>query len=56
FTRNLLELIGRQALHAETLRFRQPTTGKPLAFTAPLPEDMKLVLEKIRTVMTASQS
>lgn len=53
FTRNLLELMGRQALHAETLRFRQPTTGEPLAFTAPLPEDMQAVLDKIRTVMSA---
>lgn len=54
FTRNLLELMGRQALHAETLRFRQPTTGEPLAFTAPLPEDMETVLEKIRSVMKST--
>ena len=53
FTRNLLELMGRQALHAQTLRFRQPTTGKPLAFTAPLPTDMQAVLDKIRNVMKA---
>ncbi|NTU54396.1 MAG: RluA family pseudouridine synthase, partial [Chlorobiaceae bacterium] len=51
FTRNLLDLIPRQALHAETLRFHQPTTGEPLAFTAPLPADMQAVLEKIRIII-----
>ena len=52
FTKNLLELMPRQALHAETLRFRQPTTGEHLAFSAPLPPDMQAVLEKIRSVVT----
>jgi 23S rRNA pseudouridine1911/1915/1917 synthase len=52
FTRNLLEMIPRQALHAETLRFRQPTTGELLTFTAPLPDDMQGVLEKIRKVIS----
>lgn len=33
--------IGRHALHAHTLSLRQPVTGVPLAFTAPLPEDMR---------------
>jgi 23S rRNA pseudouridine1911/1915/1917 synthase len=50
FTRNLLEMMPRQALHAETLRFRQPTSGELLSFTAPLPEDMLATLEKIRAL------
>jgi 23S rRNA pseudouridine1911/1915/1917 synthase len=33
-------LIGRTALHSWKLSLRQPLTGEPLAFTAPLPEDM----------------
>lgn len=33
--------IGRHALHAHTLTLRQPVTGAPLAFTAPLPDDMR---------------
>ncbi len=36
--------IRRQALHAYRLAFTQPVTGQPLAFTAPLPEDMKQLL------------
>jgi 23S rRNA pseudouridine1911/1915/1917 synthase len=56
FTRNLLDLMPRQALHAATLRFRQPTTGELLSFTAPLPADMETVLEKIRTVMRSTDT
>ncbi|NEX11787.1 MAG: RNA pseudouridine synthase [Prosthecochloris sp.] len=51
FVKNLLETIPRQALHAESLTFTQPTTGKRLSFTAPLPEDMLTALEKIETVV-----
>ncbi|MEI8032270.1 MAG: RluA family pseudouridine synthase [Chlorobiaceae bacterium] len=50
FVKNLLELLPRQALHAETLSFHQPTTREPLSFTAPLPEDMAAAIEKIRAV------
>jgi 23S rRNA pseudouridine1911/1915/1917 synthase len=53
FTRNLLEMIPRQALHAATLRFRQPTTGELLSFTAPLPDDMQAVLDKIRKLVSS---
>ena len=53
FVRNLLELLPRQALHAETLSFQQPTSREQLSFTAPLPEDMELALEKIRAITTA---
>jgi len=37
-------LLGRTALHAYALRFRHPATGEPLEFIAPLPEDMKGVI------------
>jgi 23S rRNA pseudouridine1911/1915/1917 synthase len=50
FSKNLLEMMPRQALHAEALRFHQPMSGEPLAFSAPLPEDMQAVLEKIRGI------
>jgi 23S rRNA pseudouridine1911/1915/1917 synthase len=53
FVKNLLDLMPRQALHAETLRFHQPTTHEPLAFTAPLPADMLAALEKIRTASSS---
>ena len=33
-------LIPRPALHAAELAFNHPITGRPMAFTAPLPQDM----------------
>lgn len=39
--------INRQALHAWKLSFPHPMTGEPMEFTAPLPADMKNLLEKI---------
>jgi 23S rRNA pseudouridine1911/1915/1917 synthase len=54
FTRNLLETMPRQALHAETLTFRQPTTGEPLSFTAPLPADMVAALDRIRALSAST--
>lgn len=36
--------ISRQALHAWKLSFPHPMTGQPMAFTAPLPEDMRRLL------------
>ncbi len=39
------ELISRQALHADTLTFNHPTSGKTMEITAPIPPDMAKVLE-----------
>lgn len=39
-----MEQIGRQALHAWKLAFVHPISRAPLAFEAPLPEDMKAVM------------
>ena len=36
--------IHRQALHSYSLDFQHPITERPLHFTAPLPNDMKLAL------------
>ncbi len=44
----MLSLIKRQALHAKELRFAHPTTGEMMEFTAPLPEDLRAVLEAAR--------
>jgi 23S rRNA pseudouridine1911/1915/1917 synthase len=38
----------RQALHAAAIKFIHPRTGKPMAFTSPLPKDMKALLKKLR--------
>lgn len=36
--------MGRQALHADYLRFKHPASGVLLEFTLPLPEDMQALL------------
>ncbi len=46
--REALRIINRQALHAAELEFNHPRTGRMLKFTAPLPEDMKNLLEFLR--------
>jgi 23S rRNA pseudouridine1911/1915/1917 synthase len=40
--------FARQALHAASLGFRHPVTGKNLSFTAPMPADMAGILEQLR--------
>ena len=48
FIQNCFEICPRQALHAKTLGFVHPRTGKPVSFDSPLPEDMSALLEKWR--------
>lgn len=42
------ELINRQALHAYSLKFKQPRTREDLEFKAPLPKDMEELIEKLK--------
>lgn len=48
FVHNCLELLPRQALHARTLGFIHPITGKSMHFDSPLPNDFEQVIEKWR--------
>jgi 23S rRNA pseudouridine1911/1915/1917 synthase len=48
FVENCFQLCQRQALHAKTLGFIHPVTGKEMFFEAPLPADMEQVIEKWR--------
>ena len=48
FIRNCFELCPRQALHARTLGFDHPRTGKPVRFDSALPADMQALLAKWR--------
>ncbi len=41
-------LLNRQALHAYKLSFRHPVSSEPIVVTAPLPQDIKDVIEKIK--------
>ena len=40
--------ISGQALHSHTLKFIHPTTKELMTFTAPLPDDMKNILDKLK--------
>jgi len=40
--------LGRNFLHAAALEFRQPRTGEPLAFEAPLPPELTSFLGRLR--------
>jgi len=46
FIRNCFEVCPRQALHAQTLGFIHPGTGKELFFESPVPDDMTQLIEK----------
>lgn len=48
FIHNCLELCPRQALHAKTLGFVHPRTGKQMDFDSPWPEDFNALIEKWR--------
>lgn len=48
FIRNCFKILPRQALHAKSLAFDHPVTGKRLFFDSELPEDMSQVLIKWR--------
>ncbi|GAB1594478.1 23S rRNA pseudouridine(1911/1915/1917) synthase RluD [Lysobacter claricitrinus] len=39
----------RQALHAETLEFVHPSTGEPVRCSAPVPADLRALVEALRT-------
>ena len=48
FVRNCFAILPRQALHAKSLSFDHPVTGKRLSFDSELPDDMKELIEKWR--------
>ena len=49
FIRNCYAICPRQALHAKTLGFKHPKTGKEMDFTSELAEGMQKLLERWRT-------
>ena len=46
FVENCFKIIPRQALHAKSLGFTHPVTGKRVHFDSELPDDFKEVIEK----------
>jgi 23S rRNA pseudouridine1911/1915/1917 synthase len=53
FVKNCFRILPRQALHAKSLAFDHPVTGKRLLFDSELPDDMKQVIEKWRSYTSA---
>jgi 23S rRNA pseudouridine1911/1915/1917 synthase len=48
FINNCFEILPRQALHAKTLGFIHPSTGKYMHFDSGIPDDMQKVIDKWR--------
>ncbi len=49
FVDNCFAICSRQALHAKTLGFIHPVTGKEILFDSEIPKDMSTVIEKWRS-------
>ncbi|MGS0014442.1 hypothetical protein ACUOIJ_24505, partial [Escherichia coli] len=54
FVENCFAICPRCALHAHTLGFIHPRSGKELFFESPLPSDMQMLMEKWRKYIFAS--
>lgn len=48
FVENCFKILPRQALHAKTLGFEHPVTGKWMKFDSDIPDDMQQCIEKWR--------
>lgn len=48
FIHNCFQILPRQALHAKSLGFTHPSSGKTMLFDSDLPDDMKNVIDKWR--------
>ncbi len=53
FVQNCFTLLPRQALHARSLGFVHPKSGKLMKFDAPLPDDMAQTIDKWRQYIAA---
>jgi 23S rRNA pseudouridine1911/1915/1917 synthase len=56
FIKNCFRILPRQALHAKSLAFDHPVTGKRLTFDSELPDDMTQVIEKWRKYISGRDS
>ena len=55
FVKNCFQILPRQALHARSLAFDHPVTGKRLTFESELPDDMRQLIEKWRKYIAGRQ-
>jgi 23S rRNA pseudouridine1911/1915/1917 synthase len=56
FVRNCFKIMPRQALHAKSLAFNHPVSGKRLLFDSELPDDMQQVINKWRNYISGRAS
>jgi 23S rRNA pseudouridine1911/1915/1917 synthase len=56
FVKNCFKILPRQALHAKSLAFDHPVTGKRLSFDSELPDDMNQVIEKWRNYTSGREN
>jgi 23S rRNA pseudouridine1911/1915/1917 synthase len=56
FIKNCFKILPRQALHAKSLAFDHPVTGKRLSFDSDLPDDIVQVIEKWRKYISGRDS
>ena len=54
FIQNCFKLCPRQALHAKTLGFVHPSTGKQMDFDSQWPDDFRQLIEKWRNFIAGS--
>ena len=55
FVENCMKICPRQALHARTLGFVHPVTGRQMDFTSELPPDMSELIERWRNYMNVHE-
>ena len=56
FINNCFKLCPRQALHAQTLGFVHPVTGKQMDFKSPMPSDLAALIDKWRVLMKGNDN
>jgi 23S rRNA pseudouridine1911/1915/1917 synthase len=56
FIKNCFRILPRQALHAKSLAFDHPVTGRRLFFDSDLPDDMQQVIEKWRKYISGRET
>ena len=56
FIENCFKIMPRQALHAKTLGFIHPSTGKEIRFDSPLPADMEQLIAKWRSYVPSVEA
>ena len=54
FVQNCFKILPRQALHAQSLGFLHPKTGKKINFSSNLPNDFEKLIKKWRTYSSSS--